>query len=66
MMAAGAVAPSIDLPAGEFFVKSHAWADGSMLHKSGGTLYRSMHSISGGALVSWASLTPLALSRDTR
>jgi len=48
MMAAGAVAPSIDLPAGEFFVKSHAWADGSMLHKSGGTLYRSMHSISGG------------------
>ena len=49
MMAAGAVAPSIDLPAGEFFVKSYAWADGSMLYKSGGTLYRSMHNISGGS-----------------
>ena len=48
MMAAGAVTPNINLPVGEFFVKSHAWADGSMLHKSAGTLYRSIQSISGG------------------
>lgn len=49
MMAAGAIAPNVDLPTGEFFVPSHSWADNSMLHKSGGALYRSIRHISGGS-----------------
>ena len=48
MMAAGAIVQNVDLPLGEFFVPSHSWAHSSMLHKSGGTLYRSMRHISGG------------------
>jgi creatinine amidohydrolase len=49
MMAAGAIPANINLPTGEFFVPSHSWADSSMLHKSVGTLYRSIRQISGGS-----------------
>ncbi|RVT83424.1 creatininase family protein [Rhodobacteraceae bacterium CCMM004] len=38
-----------DIPPGEHHVRSHAWADGSMLHPPRGHLYRSMKAMSGGS-----------------
>lgn len=49
LMAIGAINPDQDLPTGVFHVPSHDWANGSMLHNGGGSLYRSMRDISGGS-----------------
>lgn len=48
MMAAGAIDEDQTLPEGLHYARSFDWADGSMLHGSRATLYRSMRAISCG------------------